>query len=176
MEIWKDVKGHEGHHQVSNYGRIKSLERVIANSDGVKQLCEGKILSTRIDKYGYERIALRINGKRKYTTVHRLVAESFIPNPKNKSQVNHIDENKANNHISNLEWNTAKENMSHNNLRDRIALKLRKKVNSYDLNGILIKEYDLIEATKTDGFIPCKVSACCKGKRISHGNRTWKYA
>lgn len=100
-EIWKDVVGYEGIYQVSNLGRIKSLKR------------KGKIKNTQLDKDGYEHLSLWHNSKAKRMSVHRIVAQAFIPNPENKPVVNHIDGNKTNNIVNNLEWCTRSENDIH---------------------------------------------------------------
>ena len=111
-EIWKDVKGYEGLYQVSNLGRVRSLDRTV--NSGIKNnsnvLFKGRILKQYQKRNGYLQVTFTVNSKRKYVGVHRLVAETFIPNPDNKSQVNHIDENKTNNNVYNLEWCTPKEN------------------------------------------------------------------
>ncbi len=112
MELWKDIKGYEGKYQISSYGRVKSLARITKNNHKIPE----RILNTttRLTKDGYCRVTLI--GKKSRThdyRVHRLVAEAFIPNPNNKSTVNHIDGNKKNNHVDNLEWNTREENMQH---------------------------------------------------------------
>lgn len=111
-EIWKDIEGYEGLYQVSNFGEVKSLERTKTNGKGIVKI-EEKILTQNITNWGYYRVALYKNGTRKYHRVHRLVAKAFIDNPNNKEQVNHIDGNKLNNHVSNLEWCTRLENMYH---------------------------------------------------------------
>lgn len=112
MELWKDIKGYEGKYQISSYGRVKSLARITKNNHKIPE----RILNTttRLTKDGYCRVTLI--GKKSKThdyRVHRLVAETFIPNPNNKPTVNHIDGNKKNNHVDNLEWNTREENMQH---------------------------------------------------------------
>lgn len=116
-EVWKDVKGYEGYYQVSNLGNIKSLERIIENSGtrtGYYKIKE-RILKPRENKNrnGYYELSLRKDGKEKRFKVHRLVACAFIENPYNKPEVNHIDGNKSNNCVSNLEWTTSKENKEH---------------------------------------------------------------
>lgn len=112
-EIWKDIKGYEGYYQVSNLGRIRSLDRYIAtvgNPSG-QRLIRGKILrpSKRVmsnGKDGYYSVTLYKRGVDTLFNVHRLVAETFIPNPNNLPCVNHKDENKHNNMADNLEWCT----------------------------------------------------------------------
>lgn len=104
-EIWKDIPGYEGLYQVSNFGRVKSLNY---GRTGVH-----RILKTQKYPDRYIKVDLRHNGTMRTKHVHRLVAEAFIPNPKNKTDVNHIDGDKHNNAISNLEWCSRSENMKH---------------------------------------------------------------
>lgn len=126
-EIWKDIKGYEGLYQVSNLGRVKALERKFTYNintkilkEKIKKQCE---TSKRNGKQGYLCTRLKDkNGNSKCLYTHRLVAEAFIPNPDNKETVNHIDGNKHNNNVNNLEWNTFSENNKH-----AITLKLRPK-------------------------------------------------
>lgn len=113
-EIWADIEGYEGLYEISNHGRVQSLERIIVNSNGVSKIVKAKILKPIINQLGYARVSLCKKGiKMKSARVHRLVALSFIPNPQNKKTVNHIDGNKLNNHIKNLEWATCSENCKH---------------------------------------------------------------
>lgn len=112
-EVWKDVKGYEGQYQVSSYGRVKSVPRVIIRSNGNPQTISEKILAPIVDKRsGYLKVSL-MKGKLRTCRIHRLVAESFIPNPEGKPEVNHKDGNKQNNTVDNLEWVTESENISH---------------------------------------------------------------
>ena len=105
LEIWKDIVGYENLYQISNFGNVLSLN--YANKHFPK------ILKTNRHKDGYQLVGLSKNGSKKFFTVHKLVAQAFIPNPQNKEQINHIDGNKANNHVDNLEWVTPKENVIH---------------------------------------------------------------
>jgi hypothetical protein len=110
MEIWKDISGKEGEYSVSNYGRVKSHDRIVnAGRRGQRHRNE-MILKPSISKRGYCRVALE---KGKASLVHRLVAQHFIPNPENKPEINHKDGVKNNNHIDNLEWCTRFENEQH---------------------------------------------------------------
>lgn len=114
MEIWKPIKGYEGVYEVSNFGRIKSLEREIyRGKDYAKRVQKEKILKQVVNKDSYHRVSLNKNSKSKMFAVSRLVAEAFIPNPENKPEVNHIDANRFNNKVENLEWVTAEENLNH---------------------------------------------------------------
>lgn len=104
METWKDIQGWEGLYQVSSYGRLKSFKGDPA----------GRILKNTNKKGGYFSVVLQAKNRRpRYCRMHRLVAEAFIPNPLKKTAVNHIDCNKQNNHVKNLEWATPSENSLH---------------------------------------------------------------
>lgn len=113
-EIWKDVHGYEGYYQVSNFGRIRSLDRdVVHRKTGGIKLMNGRFIKSSVKKNGYMNIILSKEGVTKNHHPHRLVAQSFIPNPENKPHVNHKDGNKTNNYVENLEWVTRSENMIH---------------------------------------------------------------
>ena len=115
-EIWKDIKDFEGLYQVSNLGNVKSLDRDIIDKNGKIRHYKGQIMSGRIKKgtnQGYVMYDLFKDNKRKTVRLHRLVAEAFIPNPNNLPEVNHIDGNKENNTVDNLEWCTRGENIKH---------------------------------------------------------------
>lgn len=109
---WKPVKGYEGLYEVSNDGRIKALKKRVDRGKCHREW-EEHFLKQAADMNGYLRTSLAMNGKNTTIKVHRLVAETFIPNPENKPEVNHIDGNKQNNDVSNLEWCTRSENLKH---------------------------------------------------------------
>lgn len=111
-EIWKEIKGYEGLYKVSEKGVVASIDRCVTYSNGATNMHKGKRLKPDSLR-GYERVVLSKNGETKRFQVHRLVAMTFIDNPKNKPQVNHIDGDKNNNNVSNLEWCTAQENEKH---------------------------------------------------------------
>lgn len=111
-EYWKDIKGYEGLYQVSNLGNIKSVDRKIERSTSVMEL-KGKTMSQYIGNTGYPMVSLCINGECKRYSVHRIVAKAFLSNPLNKAYVNHIDGNKQNSNLENLEWSTPTENSIH---------------------------------------------------------------
>lgn len=108
MEIWKDIKDYEGLYQVSNMGRVKSLYR----RQGKRTVSEN-IMNTTINNDGYTRVVLSKAGKLKTFCIHRLVAEHFVLNEKNKATVNHKDGNKSDNTCDNLEWFTQQEQIQH---------------------------------------------------------------
>ena len=111
MEIWKDIIGYEGLYQISDLGRLKSLEKIISNGKGGFRKRKEIIINPKSDRY--TNVSLVNNGLKKQYTMHRLVAISFIPNPENKKEVNHINGVKNDNSVYNLEWCTREENCIH---------------------------------------------------------------
>ena len=121
-EIWRSIKGYENLYQISNLGRVKSLARIIDKGKyGIIKINETILKSYPRTKNTYLSVTLYKNKIGKMYTIHRLVSIAFISNPENKSQINHIDCIKINNHINNLEWVTAKENMEHASKNNLIA-------------------------------------------------------
>lgn len=158
-EIWKPIEGFEGRYEVSSLGRVKSI--------GTYNTCKRGILIPMIDTSGYEHVGLHSNGRVLYKSVHRLVAEAFIPNPNDFEYVNHKDENKRNNSISNLEWCTNKYN---------VAYSLGKKVIQLSKDGSQLNMFNSIaEASKECNIPTSNISKCCKGIRNSAGNFIWRY-
>ena len=133
-EIWKDITGYEGYYQVSNKGRIRSVDRTVIGRGGMKMFRKSLIKGIYTDKLGYYHVGLSKEGVLKRHLVHRLIALHFIPNPDNKRCINHIDHNPSNNELSNLEWCTHSENTIHswdnNKNRTRIYAWPNRKVKS----------------------------------------------
>lgn len=166
-EYWKPVVGYEGHYQVSNWGRVKSIK-----------FGKGRILKPTTNLYGYLFVKLCKDGKVKPFTVHRLVAEAFLPNPDNLPQVNHKDENKQNNIVSNLEWCSAQYNNTYGTRIERVAEKTTngkcsKPVLQYTLEGNFIKEWKSVAECRRNGFR--HVDDVCRGERKSCSGYIWKY-
>lgn len=173
-EEWREIKGFEGRYAVSNLGRVKSLPRLVNNHTGEINL-KGKILKQRPDNKGYMRIDIKDNsGKKKYMGIHRVVALTFIDNPLNKPQVNHIDGNKSNNNVDNLEWVTNSENQIHaykrglNYVTGRAGRK-KKEVCQIDIQtGKIMKIYPSIADAQR--VMKCSnIGECCRHK---YGRKT----
>lgn len=113
IEVWKDVDGFEGHYQVSSFGRVKSLARYRPSARGGFAFIKERIMKLKTTKYGYRTVHLRRDDINIHPSVHRLVACAFIANPESKPTVNHIDADKNNNNVSNLEWSSHSEQMTH---------------------------------------------------------------
>lgn len=109
IEEWRPIVGYEGLYEVSNTGKVKALERLVMNNGGLQHKHE-RILKPNFNKNNRGTVVLCKNGYTYATTVHRLVAQAFIPNPENKPCIDHIDTNIRNNHVNNLRWCTQKEN------------------------------------------------------------------
>lgn len=138
-EIWKPVKNYEKLYEISNLGNIRSLDRIVKGKDNIIKLIRGKNHKLYTAKSGYVFTSLYKNSESKRYSVHRLVADAFIPNPENLPQINHIDENKGNNCVENLEWVTCSENCK------RKSVKGERKILQYDKNGNFIKEWNSIK-------------------------------
>ena len=127
MEEYKNIKGYEGLYQISNYGNVRSLDRVIKSRYGTPKKWKGKEIKKIVDSLGYERVSLCKDGKVKAHKIHRLVAQSFL-NSSEYTFINHKDGNKTNNHIDNLEWCDYKMNHQHaldNNLKGKKRCKVK---------------------------------------------------
>ena len=163
VEQWKWVKDYENRYKVSNKGQVKSF--VVDKTDG-------RLLKPADNGWGYRVVALRKDGKTTTLKVHRLVALAFIPNPENKPQVNHIDEDKTNNNVSNLEWATAAENNSHGTRTERASEKTSKPVRNVT-TGVIYESQAV--AAKELGLSQGNISSCCTGKLKTTGGFQWEY-
>ena len=176
MEIWKDIKGYEGLYQVSNYGRVKRLSRRINgghNQGGTGRVVPEKILKPYLLPTGYYDFSLIKNGKYKHHSLHRLIAEAFIPNPHNFPEIDHIDRNTLNNDLSNLRWVDKKVQNNNRDLSNMID-KYSKPILQHK-EGVVIKEWDSIADAGRAGFTSSQICLCCQGKRKSHKGFQWKY-
>lgn len=179
-EIWKCIKDYEGLYMVSNCGRVKSFDRWVKGRNGSVRLIKGRILKPVTNTFGYLQVGLFKNGKVKAFTVHRLVAEAFLPNPHNYPCVNHKDENKQNNNVSNLEWCTAQYNNTYGTRIERVAEKTTngkcsKPVLQYTLDGQFVREWESTAECGRNGYHQGHVADCCQGKQKTHKGYIWKY-
>lgn len=185
-EVWKDVVGFEGKYEVSNFGRVRNKNHQW-------------LLNQYINENGYCIVGLHSRqnntGKTKHFRVHRLVAEAFIQNPENKRTVNHIDGNKMNNNVKNLEWATHGENIKHGRENGLIvhtekqretARKSIKKVRqlsncnrkpvfSIDCNGNRNTYNSVREAAAAVGVSPAAIVKCLKGGGHTSAGLHWRY-
>ena len=185
MENWRNIPGYEDY-EVSNYGRVRSLDRVDSRGRKLK----GKELKQSVSKHGYKRVCLYKNGKAQSVRVHRLVAMAFLPNTNNLSCVNHKDENKANNHLSNLEWCTYKYNSNYGTVKERISKAMKgKQIGAKNprarkvmcINNSIIFD-TVIEAAKYAGTYRSNIAKQIQGK-IKYAGKdpvtgeplTWQY-
>lgn len=162
-EIWRDIEGFEGLYQVSNLGRVK-------------RVTTGRILKSGKNKAGYLQVDLCKNSVSSTKRIHRLAAQSFIANPENKSEVNHIDENKTNNLVSNLEWSTRKENHNHGTRNERMAKTQSIPIIVTNLKTGESREfYGISECSRQLGLNPSNITSVLKGRRNQTGGYTFKY-
>ena len=152
----KDIKGYEGLYGITSCGKVWSY----------RNECFLKPISTR---NGYLIVALYKDRQRKWYSLHRLVAEAYIPNTENLPQVNHRDENKANNSLQNLEWCDCKYNNNYGNKIDR----QKKSILQYDLDGNFIREWKC--ATDVGKEVQANICKCLKGKRKTAYGYKWVY-
>lgn len=162
-EVWKDIKGYEGKYQISNLGNVMSL-----NYNNTQK---PKLLALKLSKDGYYQVGLSNKQKKKFYRVHRLVAEAFIPNPENKEQVNHKNEIKTDNCVSNLEWATVKENINYGTRNQRTSNALKIKVRCVETGEVYDSITDAATAINGD---PSTISKCVRGVLKTHKGYHWE--
>ena len=156
-EEWRDIKGFEGLYQVSNLGNVRSFKF-------------GKVRMMKLSKgrEGYLQLGLLKNGKNTTIRVHRLVAEAFISNPNNFTDINHKDECKTNNRVDNLEWCTETHNIEYS---------CATPILQYNLLGVFLKEWvSMANVQRELNISASHICQCCKGDRKSAGGYIWRYA
>lgn len=185
-EIWKDIYyynepkkewvDYRGLYQVSNLGRVRSLDRIVNYNHSKYLTLKGKYLKTFKDRDGYLLVQLCKDGIPKKYKISRLVYFTFNYGADTKLQVNHIDEDKLNNRLDNLNLMTAKENINWGTRNIRSALAQSKTVLQFDKNGNFIKEWPSInEAARIINTSTGTIVGCCKGRQKTYKGFIWKY-
>lgn len=167
-EIWKPIREYEGLYEVSNLGNVRSVSKKWGKREKGYYLYKSKTL--------YYMVKLSKNNKKRMKSIHRLVAEAFIPNPENKQQINHINGNKYDNRVENLEWVTPNENMIHAYKSGLEKPTKTSAVNQYDIDGNFIQHWNTIKEAKI--YLKnnsLHITDVCLGKRKTAGGFVWKY-
>ena len=179
-EIWKPIYGFEAY-QVSNLGKVRSKDRYANSGIGIR-LYKGKLLKPGMDRVGYIHVVLSKDNKQKMFLVHRLVYEAFNGKIPEGMQVNHIDEDKSNNSIENLNVMTCKENVNWGTGNERRAKSminhksLSKPIIQYSLNGDKLAEFEgTHDAARQLGINPGNINNALKGRIKTAGGFKWKY-
>ena len=178
IEIWKDIEGYEGMYQVSSMGRVRSLNRYVRRRNGNMMLVKERIIKPFVNR-GYIYVTLSKDGKQPNLKVHRLVASAFLKNTFNYPDVNHKDENTANNHVENLEWCSKKYNRSYGTLNARMRATHRangRKITRYNLDGSVSKVYECTIDAERDGFGRRAIYRCAEGKYRTYKGFVWRFA
>lgn len=168
QEIWKKVtiEPFSKYYEVSNLGRVRSLDREVKHKNGTVHTAKGKVLSQALDGHGYPFVWMQVKESRIERHVHRLVALAFVENPKpdEYNVVNHNDENPRNNKVDNLEWCTHKYNLLYGTARERGAKNKCKPFIGCDEHGKIVVAYKKLDDAKLDGFEKTSVHFALHGK------------
>lgn len=178
QEIWRSIQGYEGLYEVSNIGNVRSLDRIVKMKNGANRTTYGKMLSkTSYNSTScYEGVTLCKGGICKKYSVHRLVADAFIPNPDDLPEINHKDEDKRNNNADNLEWCDRRYNNTYGTAKFRAAMTQGKPVLQL-LDGKIINGWPSMGlAAAFTGASQSGISACCHGVGKTSGGYEWRFA
>lgn len=184
VETWRPVKGFEGLYEVSDFGRVRSLDRTVTKRHQSGTLYEyiekGIIMAQKLQNTDRFQVSLRkvVDGKsRRYTKyVHRLVAEAFVPNPKGLDTVNHKNENHHDNRADNLEWMTKAENNRYGTHCERVGKALRMSVEQLTEDGQHVAYFkSMSEAAEATGCSLSSIHACCYGKQQTTQGYRWRF-
>lgn len=177
-EIWRDVPNYEHLYEVSNLGNVRSLNKFVKTRGNGRRLIVGRVLKNLCGSGGYYHVSLYKECKQEIISIHRLIAKVFLPNPNNYPVINHIDSNRKNNDLSNLEWCTQKHNLQHARDCGRLNYDSQKiKIKSFNpISGEFVY-YNSINSVKKYGFTPSLVCYCAKGiiKSKTHKGLIWDY-
>ena len=180
-EEWRDIVGYEDLYAVSSYGRVLAKSNTVCNGTGFRKI-PPKLKVPSVKRTGYLEVILYRDKTPKYSLVHRLVAQAFIPNPESKLTVDHIDRNKQNNCVSNLRWCSLSENMNNPNTiehcKNIFANDSRNKHHTSVVclkNDVIIHQYSSINDAVKDGFSGPSISNVCAGRQKSHKGYEWRY-
>lgn len=176
IEIWKDIKGFEGIYQVSNFGRVKSLERFRKGKNGCLVTVKERILKQGIIRNGYYNVILCKNSIEKNYLVHRLVWIAFNGSIPEGYDINHLNEKKFDNRLENLNLMTHRENLNYGTRNERSAKKRANGVLQFTLDNILVKEYPSTKQVERElGFAQGNIVNCCNGKHKTAYGYIWRY-
>ena len=175
-EIFKDIVGFEGIYQISNFGQVRSLEKIVEGKNGCKRLLKEKLLKISKNGIGYLYVCLHKDKKQYIKKIHRLVAETFIPNPENKPDVDHINTIRTDNRVKNLRWCTRKENCNNKKTLKNYSKAKSKPIIQLAKNGRFVKRYDsATDCQRQTGFNHSHICSCCKGERKTSNGFKWMY-